>query len=177
MVYKFRVILDNSDDIFRDIAIKSEDTLEDLHNAIINSFGFDGSEVGSFYTCTDEWEQEDEIPQFDMDETPGSKNSMSNFVLEDILHKDSTKIIYVYDFFNMWTFFVELAAMEEEELEKSYPATLFAMGNIPESNDFEITDSLDTDDDDDFYTSSYMDEDEEDDFGNYDDYENGDLWN
>ncbi|MCB9425432.1 MAG: hypothetical protein H6584_00130 [Flavobacteriales bacterium] len=177
MVYKFRVILDNSEDIFRDIAIKSEDTLEDLHNAIINSFGFDGSEVGSFYTCTDEWEQEDEIPQFDMDETPGSKNSMSNFVLEDILHKDSTKIIYVYDFFNMWTFFVELAAMEDEELEDSYPATLFAMGNIPDSNDFEITDSLDANEDDDFYTSGYMDEDEEDDFGNYDDYENEDLWN
>lgn len=34
MVYKFRVILDAEEDIFRDIAIRSDDTLEDLHNAI-----------------------------------------------------------------------------------------------------------------------------------------------
>jgi hypothetical protein len=38
MVYKFRVILD-AEDIFRDIAILADDTLEDLHNAIFNSFG------------------------------------------------------------------------------------------------------------------------------------------
>jgi hypothetical protein len=50
MVYKFRVILDAEEDIFRDIAILADDTLEDLHNAIFNSFGFDGMEVASFYT-------------------------------------------------------------------------------------------------------------------------------
>jgi hypothetical protein len=54
MVYKFRVILDAEEDIFRDIAILADDTLEDLHNAIFNSFGFDGMEVASFYTCDDE---------------------------------------------------------------------------------------------------------------------------
>ena len=51
MVYKFRVILDSEEDVFRDIAIFAEDTLEDLHNAIFNSFGFDGMDVASFYTC------------------------------------------------------------------------------------------------------------------------------
>jgi hypothetical protein len=34
---------------FRDIAILADDTLEDLHNAIFNSFGFDGMEVAPFY--------------------------------------------------------------------------------------------------------------------------------
>ena len=43
MVYKFRVILDVEEDIFRDIAILDEDTLEDFHNAIVNAFGFDGT--------------------------------------------------------------------------------------------------------------------------------------
>jgi hypothetical protein len=38
MVYKFRVILDAEEDIFRDIAILENDTLEDLHNAIVNAF-------------------------------------------------------------------------------------------------------------------------------------------
>jgi hypothetical protein len=43
MVYKFRVILDAEEDIFR-IAILA-DALEDLHTTIFNSFGFDGMEV------------------------------------------------------------------------------------------------------------------------------------
>ena len=71
MVYKFRVILDNEDDVFRDIAILADDTLEDLHNAIFNSFGFDGMEVGSFYTCDDTWNQEDEISLFDSGDVLG----------------------------------------------------------------------------------------------------------
>ena len=67
MIYKFRVTLDAEEDIFRDIAIESDNTLEDLHNAIVNAFGFDGTETGSFFTCEDDWtwNEEDEIPLFD----------------------------------------------------------------------------------------------------------------
>ena len=79
MVYKFRVILDNEDDVFRDIAILNNDTLEDLHNAIFNSFGFDGMEVGSFYTCDDTWNQEDEISLFDSGDVLGEMKIMSDY--------------------------------------------------------------------------------------------------
>ncbi|MEZ4853648.1 hypothetical protein [Flavobacterium sp.] len=131
MIYKFRVILDADDDIFRDIAIEKETTLEDLHNAIVNAFGFDGSEMASFYTCDDEWNQEDEIPLFDTGDVPGEMRIMTDFVLEDILYEEQTKIIYVYDFFNMWTFLVELGAIEEKEEGQSYPALLFSHGQLP----------------------------------------------
>ena len=49
MVYKFRVILDVKEDVFRDIIIQGEATLEDLHNVINQSFGFAGDEMASFY--------------------------------------------------------------------------------------------------------------------------------
>ena len=55
MIYKFRAILDTKEDIFRDIAIEKTNTLEDLHNAIVNAFGFDGTEMASFYMCDDEF--------------------------------------------------------------------------------------------------------------------------
>jgi len=106
MVYKFRVILDAEEDVFRDIAILAEDTLEDFHNAIFNSFGFDGLEVASFYTCDDTWNQEDEIPMFDAGDVPGEQKTMSDYQLSDLLDQQNTKIIYVYDFINMWTFLV-----------------------------------------------------------------------
>jgi hypothetical protein len=137
MIYKFRVILDAKEDIFRDIAIEKENTLEDLHNAIINSFGFDGTETGSFYTCEKDWtwNEEDEIPLFDIGDEPGEVKTMVEFTLDDLLHEQNTKLVYVYDFFNMWTFFVELGAIEAKIDGETYPALLFAHGELPESSE------------------------------------------
>ena len=152
MIYKFRVILDAKEDIFRDIAIEKEATLEDLHNTIVNAFGFDGSEMASFYTCDDEWNQEDEIPLFDTGDVPGEIRIMNNFILEDNLDKYQSKIIYVYDFFNMWTFLVELAAIEEKEKGETYPTLLFSHGELPEEapdKKFEAEDGEMNEDDED----------------------------
>ena len=133
-IYKFRVILDQEEDVIRDIAINSDTSLEDFHNTIYQSFGFDGSEMASFYTCDDKWNQEDEIPLFDAGDEPGEMRTMADFLVEDLLFEKQTKIIYVYDFFNMWTFFVELAAIEEPELNITYPALLFSLGQIDNAN-------------------------------------------
>jgi len=131
MVYKFRVILDAEEDVFRDIAILEEDTLEDLHNAIVNAFGFDGLEVASFYTCDDDWTQDEEIPLFDTGDTPGEMKTMADYTLRTTLTEEDNKIIYVYDFLNMFTFFVELAAIEEVEVGIAYPDLLFSHGEMP----------------------------------------------
>ena len=131
MIYKFRAILDAEEDIFRDIAIDDNDTLEDLHNALVNAFGFDGLEVASFYTCDDTRNQEDEIPMFDTGDAPGEIRTMADFQLHEILHEEQTKIIYVYDFINMWTFLVELAAVEEPVPGATYPDLLFSHGEMP----------------------------------------------
>lgn len=158
MIYKFRAILDAEEDVFRDIAIQEEATLEDFHNAIVNAFGFDGMEIASFYTCDDTWNQEDEIPMFDTGDVPGEQKTMNDYLLNQLLDEDRTKIIYVYDFINMWTFLIELAAIEEAEHGVSYPDLLFSHGELPntapekefeaEENDFysEFEDDLDEDD-------------------------------
>lgn len=151
MIYKFRVILDTEDDVLRDIAIKDTDTLEDLHNAIFNSFGFDGMEGGSFFTCNDQWEQEDEIPLFDLGDTPGECRTMADFQIKDVLHEEKTKIIYVYDPFVNWTFFVELGAIESEEEteEKELPTVLFTHGVLPNQVETKNYESAGDDTDDD----------------------------
>jgi hypothetical protein len=89
-------------------------------------------EVASFYTCDDTWNQEDEIPMFDSGDIPGEQKTMSDYQLEDLLDKQNTKIIYVYDFINMWTFLVELAAIEEQIPGNIYPETIFSHGEMPD---------------------------------------------
>ncbi|MES2810901.1 MAG: hypothetical protein V4670_00390 [Bacteroidota bacterium] len=133
MIYKFRVILDAEEDVFRDIAIEEKDTLEDLHNAVVNAFGFDGLEMAAFYTCDDKWNQDEEIPLFDTGDNPGEGLTMGDYLLSSTFDEENTKMIYVYDFLNMWTFFVELAAIEEHQSGVTYPDLLFSHGIMPAS--------------------------------------------
>ena len=172
MVYKFRVILDTEEDVFRDIAILSTDNLEDLHNAIINAFGFDGSEGGSFYTSDENWAQIDEIPLFDMGDEPGQQKVMTDFLIKDLLDEDQTRILHVYDPFNMWTFFVELAQIEEvgESDEKDLPALLYSFGEVPAGNEVNLDFDTDFDEEDDDEFDIFDGDDEFDNFGYDDEY-------
>ncbi|HET7360305.1 MAG TPA: hypothetical protein VFI78_00060 [Salinimicrobium sp.] len=131
MLYRFRVILDAHDDVFRDIEILSDSTLEDFHNTILQSFGFDGTEMASFYLSNDEWAQGEEISQFDMAEGGSSIRLMNETSLDDVVSEDSTKLIYVYDFLNLWTFMVELAEITEPDTNMDYPNLMFVHGQIP----------------------------------------------
>ncbi|PNQ73327.1 hypothetical protein C1T31_07350 [Hanstruepera neustonica] len=160
MIYRFRIILDNDteDDVFRDLEIRETDTLEDLHNAITQSFGFDGNEMASFYVSDDEWNQGEEISLFDMSDGLNPVKLMGKTILSDTVHEAQTKLIYVYDFLSMWTFYVELAEIVEEAEGTDYPNLMFVHGQIPdqapeksfEADDFddynEFEDDLDIDD-------------------------------
>ena len=48
--------------------VKETDTLEDLHNIITQSFGFEGTEMASFYLSDNQWNQGEEISLFDLSE-------------------------------------------------------------------------------------------------------------
>ena len=47
--------------------------------------------------------------------------------------ENNPKLIYVYDFMNMWTFFVELADIQPKEDGRAYPNVLFTFGELPET--------------------------------------------
>jgi len=133
MIYRFRVILDNDtdDDVFRDLEIQETDSLEDLHNLITQSFGFDGTEMASFYVSDDAWNQGQEISLFDLSED-ASAQLMNETTINSIVYEMQTKLIYVYDFFNLWTFYVELAEIVEETNGTGYPNLIFSKGQIPD---------------------------------------------
>lgn len=135
MVYKFRILLDSDqdDDVFRDIEIRETDSLEDLHNAITQSFGFDGLEMASFYISNDQWDQGEEISMFDVSEGYDDKRTMNETLLNEVADEKRTKLIYIYDFLSMWTFLVELADIAEEADGTDYPNLMFAHGQIPDS--------------------------------------------
>jgi len=129
MIYHFRLILDTKEDVFRDIALEENATFEDFHNAITQAFGFGGSEMAVFYESDDEWQQGDSISLFDMGEDDARR--MSDVLLQDIFPQLS-KMLYVYDFLNLWTFFIELIETDEPKPGNTYPLLLFSHGEVPE---------------------------------------------
>lgn len=164
MIYKIRIILDAEEDIFRDIEIDEASTLEEFHNAITQAFGFMGNEMASFYTCDEEWKQDEEIALFDMSENGSDIRLMNETSLDDVLNEQSPKLIYVYDFLSMWTFFVELADITEKEDGRTYPNLLFSFGVLPDAppdKNFESEPQIDFDDA----------------IGNYDDLDFDENWN
>ena len=148
MIYRFRVILDNDvdNDVFRDLEIRETDTLEDLHNIITQSFGFDGTEMASFYLSDNQWNQGEEISLFDLSED-GSARLMEETSINDVVHEMQTRLIYVYDFLSMWTFFVELAEIVEETTDIDYPNLMFVHGQIPDTAPEKVFESDDDFDD------------------------------
>jgi hypothetical protein len=132
MIYRFRIILDTHEDVFRDIEIEASNTLEDFHNAITQAFGFDGQEMASFYTTNELWEEDEEISLFDVSDEPGGVRIMGETYLEDVVDEENTRLLYVYDFLNMWTFMVELADIAEAETTQIYPNLMYSHGQIPE---------------------------------------------
>lgn len=133
MIYRFRVILDTEEDVFRDLEIDQNNSLEEFHNCITQAFGFDGSEMASFYVSNEQWEQGEEISLFDMSDGSSDVRLMNETSLDSVTDEKQTRLIYVYDFLSMWTFMVELAEVAEHEAGREYPNVMFSHGELPDS--------------------------------------------
>lgn len=127
-MYKVRVILDTKEDVIRTITVNNAITLETLHFTIAKAFGFDGQEMASFYRTDKEWNQGEEIPLFNMAEA-GVGISMATEILHESLPEENHKLIYVYDFLHMWTFYVEVVEISNEKIIDS--KVVLSVGEIP----------------------------------------------
>lgn len=169
MIFRIRVILDVKEDVIRDLEINASATLEELHDAITQAFGFAGNEMASFYASNDDWEQGEELPLVDYGESETPKADMP---LQEVFSADQHRLIYVYDFLALWTFFVELMEMAEPLPGATYPNLVFAQGEVPEEapdkqfeadqdadklEDFDFDNDDEDEDEEDYYNEDYDD--------------------
>ena len=129
MIYRFRIILDVKEDVLRDIEIEETASFEEFHHAITQAFGFLGNEMASFYLSDEQWIQGEELPLEAMD---SAQKSYSDQPLNSVFSATQHHLIYIYDFFNLWTFFVELMEVAELGVGMAYPNLINAQGEVPE---------------------------------------------
>ena len=100
----------------------------DFHNLIQDELEFDKSQMASFFMATDNWEKEEEFNLFDMG--TGS-STMEVAVLEDIIFRKNQKLLYVFDFFNERSLFVEYTGEVKEIEGREYPSCTNSKGIPP----------------------------------------------
>ena len=145
MQLKFRIILNVEKDVLRDIITSSDITLIEFSKIISSEFGFDSSEISTFHHSNENWEQLDEIKIFKIDD---KDEIMDNTPISNFFLSKGDKLIYIYDFLNYWTFFIELFELNESikmdnyecinsigEVPKDAPSDIFKIDPIKDDND------------------------------------------
>ena len=104
MILRIRIILNVKEDVLRDIEIDASSSMIEFHKTISSFFGFDSSEPSTFFKSNENWERDEEIKIFKLDDNDKvySDSSISEFI-----NSKGDKLIYIYDFLNYWTFFIE----------------------------------------------------------------------
>ncbi len=168
---KFRVLLDSekNQEIFRDIQINEDENFETFYRVILNSFRFEGQEMGSFYISNDDWDKGHEIGLLDMrysDEDEGLTSVMKEAKISDFIAAPDQKIILVYDFLRMWIFLIELIEKHPDSI--AQPTVSLSVGIAPPEDSRQIQDEaflleeeaeLEDDLDEEDYEDGYNDED------------------
>lgn len=170
-IFKFRVIVDTENDVFRDIEIETEANFEAFHRAILDAFDFESGEMASFYMSDESWEKGMEIPLMDMGGKEGG-SSMNNTALRDQLSMPGQKVLYVYDFLRMWIFYVELVEVKKDAPSTIYPRVSLAYGDAPSQDDKEMDlfGSEFSEEEFNEFHGNANEEDEEDEFGSKDEF-------
>lgn len=135
-LYRFRVLVDDQVEAFRDIEVMAHATFFDLHRAILDAFAFQGQEMASFYVCDDDWQRGEEIPLMDMGmlDDGSTPTTMEQVMIGDHVESEDQKFTYVYDFLNMWCFYVELVQTTESDQGPEFAQVVFSHGEAPKED-------------------------------------------
>lgn len=139
-VYKFRVILEENDDVFRDIEIKSGQTFEELHNAIQEAFKFDNKHAASFFVSDDFWRKGQEITlrkedlpldEIDIRKKADPKKLMAETKIAKFIEQPRQRFVYVFDPAVQWSFLIELFKIDADNPKTKYPVCVKSVGTAP----------------------------------------------
>ena len=142
-VYNFKVALDHDKRIYRNIEILSNQTLEDLHDIIFNSFDRYDEHLYSFYLTkrsvknrhsrykapeyTDPTYFEDDFnAEFGMQKYNASEVHIGTLGL-----KVKDKLYYLFDFGDCWWHEITLLSVYQVDNNKDYPKIVKKSGKSP----------------------------------------------
>jgi hypothetical protein len=139
-IYKFKIFVEDNEDIYREIEILSSQTFEDFHGIIQDAFKFDKKHSASFFVSDDYWRKDQEVTlkkeDLELDEEEirlkvAPKKLMSATKIARFIENPRQRFLYVFDPAVKWTFCLELMKILPDNPKGSYPAIVKSIGNPP----------------------------------------------
>lgn len=127
-VYKFRVEIDEVEDLLRDIEILPEQTFKEFHDALMKYFEIKKKKPASFFISNDKWQKTKEISlgfEGTVDNsTDGNKESIGKFI-----NKKQKQLIYYNEATPNLTYCILLVDEIDEALRSKYPVCVKSVGS------------------------------------------------
>ena len=139
-VYKFKIVVEDNEDIYREIEILSVQTFEEFHNCIQDAYGFDAKHAASFFVSDDYWRKDQEITlrkedlELDADEIKmmvAPKKLMAVTKIAKYIDNPRQRFLYVFDPAVKWTFCIELMKILPDNPKSKYPSCVRTLGKSP----------------------------------------------
>lgn len=138
--YRFKVSLEDNEDIFRDIDIRASQTFEQFHIIIQEAFKFDAKHSASFFVSDDYWRKGQEITlrkedlPLDEDEVRKKvdpKKLMAETKIAKYIEQPHQRFVYVFDPVVQWNFLIEMIKIVDENAKLNYPSIVKSVGTAP----------------------------------------------
>ncbi len=133
-IYKFRVMYEDDDSIFRDLEIKPSQTISDLESVIISSYNLPATGGGHFFLSNDSWHRLKQITIAAQPEKKekGKGNASPIPMLVALIDDPHQKFIYEYRGNQEFVFLVELLSLTgAEKSTVIYPVCTRQQGPSP----------------------------------------------
>jgi len=139
-VYRFKVYLEDNEDVYRDFEIKVSQTFEQMHEIIQQAFKFDSKHAASFFVSDDYWRKGQEITLRKEDlpleaeeirKKVDPKKLMSEVKIAKYVEQPHQRFVYVFDPEVQWTFLVTMIKITEINNKLNYPTIIKSIGIAP----------------------------------------------
>lgn len=139
IVFKYRMLSDESDHFVRDFEVYPDMTLTEFHSFVCRALGYEECMV-SIFKSDAEWRPVEEFSQIDMgDDIPDAPRCMDDVRLMEVNNDLHDRLIYTFDMLNDRSYYLELIDMQRPAPDLSYPRVAFEHAPAPDQYDPEAT--------------------------------------
>ena len=148
MIFKLRMLSDESDNFVREYEVPSNTDLLQLHDTICRDLGLDRSNFCSFFAANERWNKLQEYTLTDMfdDEESVDAQPMEDVRLDELAAAGASRLIFVFDLLSGRSLYLSIADFGREAEGESYPRVLLSEGELPEGAENGLLDEEDEED-------------------------------
>ncbi len=98
MVYRFKIVSDETVNFRLTIECDSESTFLELRSALLKATGYNGADCASFYICDDDWTRRQQIALEDI-ESDSEEDIwlMADTPLSELIEEEGQKLLFIFD--------------------------------------------------------------------------------